>query len=167
MKVREVMRKKIYTITPNSTLGQAVEKMLKNVISGLVVIDENNNVVGIVSEKDVYRTLYPSYEEFNSSPGAYLDFAAQEKEIESKSGILVKDFMTTNVIKASADDLVMRIGSIMLAKNIHRFPVIDNNNQLIGVVTRGDIFRQLFKKYLKSETLIKKIWQKRKKSGSK
>ncbi|OGY46656.1 MAG: hypothetical protein A3J65_03535 [Candidatus Buchananbacteria bacterium RIFCSPHIGHO2_02_FULL_45_11b] len=167
MKIKDVMRKKIYTVSPEATLKEAVAELLKYEISGLIVVNEKNEVLGVVSEKDVYRTLYPTYEEFYNNPEIYIDFDVAEKEINHKAEILVKDFMTTNVVKVSPDEPVMKVGSLMLTRNIHRFPVVDENGQLVGVVSRGHIFRSLFKKYLKPEPLLKKLWLKSKKSGTK
>lgn len=149
MQIKQVMYKKIYTVFPKATLKEAMKLMIKKKISGLVVINENKGLVGIISEKDIYRTLYPSYSEFYASPVLFTDFEAQEKEIKNKLTGDVESVMTRNVITVLPDDNVMKVGAIMLAKNIHRIPVLDQKDRLVGVVTRGCIYKTLFKKYLK------------------
>jgi len=60
---------------------------------------------------------------------------------------LVKDFMTTDVITAHPDDPVLKIGALMLARGIHRIPVV-KNAKLVGVVTRRRIYGNILKKHL-------------------
>lgn len=142
------MRKKAYTISPDTTLREVVRILVKKDISGVVVVDENKKVIGIVSEKDVYRTIYPSYSEFYNSPEIFTDYKKQEDEIKSKGEILAKDFMTTNVLTVDPKEAVMKVGATMLARNIHRLPVVDEQGKLVGIITRGRIYHSLFKKKL-------------------
>ncbi|OGY45870.1 MAG: hypothetical protein A2731_01990 [Candidatus Buchananbacteria bacterium RIFCSPHIGHO2_01_FULL_39_8] len=148
MKVRDVMKKEVYTVHPESTLKEVVMMLLKYQVSGLIVIDDNKKVTGVVSEKDIYRILYPSYSDFYDSPAIYTDFKKQEEEIKNKSNIVVSEFMTKDVISTGPDEYIMKVGAIMLAHNIHRLPVINKQGKLVGVITRGLIYHNLFKKKL-------------------
>ncbi|MFA6410610.1 MAG: CBS domain-containing protein [Candidatus Buchananbacteria bacterium] len=148
MKIRQVMYKKIYTISQEKTLRQAMALMIKKQASGLVVIDSQDKLLGIISEKDIYKSFYPSYNDFYESPTIFTDYEAQEKDIKYKLDKTVGEIMTKDVISVSPDDYVMKVGAIMMAKNIHRIPVV-LDDKLIGVVTRGCIYKTLFKKYLK------------------
>jgi len=147
MKIRDVMKKEVYTVGSAATLKEVVALLLKRQVSGLIVIDQKGTVVGVVSEKDVYRMLYPSYREFYESPELFTDFKQQEEAIKDKSDISVAEFMTTDVIFADPDEYVMKVGAIMLARNIHRLPVVNKSGKLVGVVSRGQIYHTLFKKH--------------------
>ena len=142
------MRKGVYTIYPEATLKEAVVMLLKYEISGLIVVNKENEVIGVISEKDIYRLIYPSYRDFYETPELFINFAEMEKEIGKKDQVPVKDFMTSDVIKTIPDEYVMKVGAIMLAKQIHRLPVVDKRGRLVGVITRGSIYRNLFKKQL-------------------
>lgn len=148
MRVVDVMKTTIYTVSPDATLQDAVKLLLKHQTSGLVVV-ESSRVVGILSEKDIYRVFYPSYQEYYAAPESFTDFQQQEHEIASRSQLFVREVMTTNVLTVGPNEFVMKVGSIMLARNIHRLPVIDAEGQLVGVVTRGCIYRALFRQELK------------------
>ncbi len=149
MTIKQVMYKNVYTILPEADLKAAMKLMIKKKTSGLVVVDQDKNILGILSEKDIYRSFYPSYNDFYNNPELFTDFESQEKEIKNKLLNQVKSVMTTPVISVKPTDQVMKVGAIMLAKNIHRIPVVNEKERLVGVVTRGCIYKTLFKKYLK------------------
>ncbi len=146
MQIQELMKKEIFTILPDATLREAISALLEHDISGLIVVNDTNEVIGILSEKDIYRALYPTYQELFSNPEIYFSFENQEKEIESRANVLVKDVMTTDVIKVNSHEYVMKVGALMLAKNIHRLPVVDEKGKLVGIISRGSIYRNLFRK---------------------
>ncbi|MFA6254627.1 MAG: CBS domain-containing protein [Patescibacteria group bacterium] len=149
MQIKQVMYKKVHTILPSADLKTAMKLMIKKKISGLVVVDKDKNLLGILSEKDIYRSFYPSYSDFYSNPESFTDFESQEQDIKNKLLNQVQSVMTTPAISVKPTEQVMKIGAIMLAKNIHRIPVVDEKERLVGVVTRGCIYKTLFKKYLK------------------
>lgn len=144
MKVQEIMKKQVYSIDPNSTLKEAVSLLIKYNVSGLVVIDDKK-IIGIVSEKDIYRAFYPNYDEFYQSPEYFTDFEEREEEIVDKFFLKVNEIMSKNIIFIGPEEKVMKAGAIMLAKNIHRLPVIDNSGKLVGIVSRRDIYLKLLK----------------------
>ncbi len=98
MKVREVMKPEVLAISPNNTYEDASRLMLHHKISGLPVVDDNRKVVGIISEKDLFRALYPSYAEFLSNPTSYHHREEQENEIESLRYTSISQIMTKNVV---------------------------------------------------------------------
>lgn len=150
MKIKKVMKTEIHAIGPEATLKEAVAKLFEYNISGLIVVDQQNKPVGVVSEKDIYKTLYPSYNDFYNHPESFTKTEKQEKVIQENADLPVKNFMTSEVIKVRPDDPVMKVGALMLAHNIHRLPVVDDDGNLVGVVSRGSIYRNLFRKYLNS-----------------
>lgn len=143
------MKKDVYTIYPDATLRDAAEMLLQYKISGLIVVDKKGTVVGVLSEKDIYRALYPSYRDFYEHPELFTDFKKQEEDIHESFHTPVKDIMSKEVISIDPEDYIMKVGAIMLARNIHRIPVIDKNGKLVGVISRGHIYRTLFKKQLR------------------
>lgn len=149
MKVSEIMQKRLITLREDVNLKKAAKILVQHRISGAPVLDEKGNIVGIISEKDIFKKLYPDYKEFYSSPEFFVDFEELEKRVKDISHIKVGDIMIRKVITVSPQTPIMRVGSIMLARGIHRIPVVDKEGKLIGIVSRRDIFKNIFKKYLK------------------
>lgn len=105
--------------TPGQPLSAAASKLDK--VSGLAVVDENNVVVGVISIKDINRL----------------------KKTNTPMSQPVEKHMSSPPIVVREKARVAEAASLMLAKNIHRLPVVDSEGKLIGIVSRTDIFRPL------------------------
>lgn len=57
VKMADIMTKNPVTVTPETTIGEAAEKMLTHMISGLPVLDDQNDLVGIITESDIFRLV--------------------------------------------------------------------------------------------------------------
>ena len=68
MKVRDLMKKDFITLNPQNTYEEVVALLYNNNLNGAPVINENNELVGYVSEKDLFRILYPYYKSFYEHP---------------------------------------------------------------------------------------------------
>lgn len=63
LKVEEIMTPRPFTVVADATLGEAAEMMLENKISGLPVVDESNQLVGIITESDIFRKVVRDWRE--------------------------------------------------------------------------------------------------------
>lgn len=144
MKVKEIMKTDIIKIKKGTSLKEAAKILSENKISGAPVIDEKNRLIGIISEKDIFRALYPDYQEFYLATGLRVDTQKIEEGINEAAQLKVEDVMIRDVISVSPDTPLVKIGALMLAKNIHRVMVLEKN-QPCGIVTRRDIYKAIFK----------------------
>jgi CBS domain-containing protein len=147
MKVKEIMIQKVIKIKKGMTLKETASILCRNKISGAPVIDENDKLIGIISEKDLFKVLYPSYREFFTHPEAWTDPEKIEERVKDVSTMKVEKLMTQGVTTVSPETPVVQIGAIMLAEGIHRVPVIDQG-KIVGIVDREDIFHRILKKEL-------------------
>lgn len=149
MKIREVMSKKIIKTTQTATLFEAAKLLFKHQISGILVTDSADNLVGILSEKDLYRALYPSYSEFYEDPSSVLNYGKDSEDLVKKAkDQTVGDIMSTTLVTVSENDLAIKAGAIMLAKIINRLPVVNDRGKLVGIISRRDIYQKIFQKGL-------------------
>lgn len=146
MLVRDVMKTKFKTISPQTTYEEAARLMSGGRVSGLFVVDQDK-IVGVVSEKDLFKLIYPRYGEFAQQPEEWLDQEHQEAEIESTKNRPVSEFMTKAVLTIESKSAVMRAGGIMLSHGIHMLPVVDQG-KFIGIVTREEIYGALLAHHL-------------------
>ncbi len=135
-----------YTIHADSKLKDVVKYFINKKVTGSIVINSQKDIVGILSDKDIYRGLYPSYVDFTTNPELYTDFEKQESRVKEMGDTPIKNLMTKKVITTKPEDNVMKVGALMLARNVHRFPVVDDKGRLIGTISRGHIYRSLFRK---------------------
>jgi CBS domain-containing protein len=126
----EVMREPI-TVSPGDRVSHARRIMLDNDIGRLPIV-ENNDVVGIITEKDVARAM--------------MNFRAlvpDNQQDERIRNLIVGDIMTRNVISVRTNTPIMEVISILLKENIGGVPVLNLKDELVGIVSRRGIIRHL------------------------
>lgn len=146
MLVKDVMKKMVVSVEPEMTCRDAAEVLLQHKISGAPVIDEQERLVGVISEKDLFRAIYPTQAEFAEAEGAYLDFEKLEQEARGAGDKKVSEVMSTRLITATPDTPILKIGAQMIATGVHRVPVVESG-KVVGMVSRRDIYSTILKNY--------------------
>ena len=151
MLVKDVMSKNVITISPEESISNAIDKMAKNNISGLIVV-EDEKVVGVISESDVLKIFKSEFPELKLSSNISLSIFSLIKsgikiirEIKKIGKLKVKDLMSKKVFFVKPEDTILEAARIMSKKDVRRLPVIDENGKLVGVISRTDILRALVK----------------------
>lgn len=121
---RDIMVKKTVAINDESSIFELSEKLTKNNVSGMPVVDKDDNLIGFVSGREVIATL--------ASP----DF--REKK--------VKDIMVKKVITVGINAPIEEISKIFTEKTIHSLPVL-NGNKVAGVILRKAVIDKLLEHY--------------------
>lgn len=147
MKVKQVMSKRVVTVSPETTFKEIGDlifgKAFQHKFSSVPVIDKNKKLLGIVTEKDLLRRLYPNQEELIEDFFRASNFSNMEERIHDVEKLTAQNIMGRHPITTSPETLLMRAGSIMLTENKRRLPVVDKNGKLVGVISQGDIFRTI------------------------
>jgi CBS domain-containing protein len=144
MKVKDVMEPNPITIPVSATYEEVAKILYTHGISGAPVIDENGELIGMVSEKDLFRILYPYYRSYYETPVSYTDMEDRENKLEEVKDKKVDVYMTKILVTIEPDAPVMRAGAIMLAKQIHRLPVVENG-KMVGIISRRLIYRTILR----------------------
>lgn len=140
MLVRDVMTKKVLTLSPSDSFSKAVKFLLKNKITGSPVVNTKGKIIGIISEKDLFHKLFPSEKKFYQDLEYYMNFENLEKEAVRVSRLKVRNLMSRRVIFVHPDDHILKACSLLLLNNIRRLPVIDRG-QIVGIVTTNNIYK--------------------------
>lgn len=123
MKVKDILKvkgSKVYTISENSTLMAATAKFFSNKIGTLVAINDNDEIVGIVSPNDILKAIHE---------GCTTENCALQK---------VSQVMTRNIICASEEDTIDYIQAVMTENRVRHIPIMDKK-ELKGIVSIGDV----------------------------
>ena len=145
MKVKEIMERNVTHISPEMSVQEALELLQKMQISGLPVIDNNNKLVGMFTEKEVLSAILPSYIEtvgrfvYQDNPKAVKQKIANFRNIE------VKKLMRSQVVTIDEDTNLYEVARIMLTQKIRRIPVLNKEKAIVGIVSRGDIMKAILK----------------------
>jgi len=145
--VQNFMTANPVTVKPLDSVETVLKLLEEQHISGLPVVNDNNEVVGVVSETDLLfkeRPIrMPLYLTFLGSV-IYLESLDKfEQQLKKSLGMLVQDVMTPEPINISVDAPISEAASLMLDKQVNRLPVVDQDNKLIGILTRSDLMRVL------------------------
>jgi CBS domain-containing protein/mannitol/fructose-specific phosphotransferase system IIA component (Ntr-type) len=131
--VRDIMVHGTASVTPATTVRDAVDLMVRQRLRALPVVGEKQEVLGIISEWDIMRGLLPQ-----------IPRAGQDTAPDASSRMLrVKDIMTRSVLCISEELGLEEAANMMINKDVEQFPVT-SEGKLTGFLTRGDIIRKLF-----------------------
>lgn len=149
MKVKDIMSTNVLTVSKDTSVEEIAGILVKNNISGVPVVDEENRVIGIVTEKDLlYKDIKPRFPAMVEILGGMM-FLSGVKEYNTELKKLVatkaEELMTKRVITIDPDSTIEKAAGIMVNKNINRIPVVDEDNHLLGIISRADIIRYMAK----------------------
>jgi CBS domain-containing protein len=143
MLVRDVMTKNVLSITKYESIMEVANVLTEKNISGLPVVDKEHKVIGIITQADILSMVGVSREHTFKD---LLKYMLGERLPERRIGDLVGDIMTSPALTIRPDANIAEAVKIMDEKRIRRLTVVDENNLLIGILTRADILKAVIKK---------------------
>lgn len=137
--VVDYMQKDVHTIPEHSSLKDAVRVMLKEHTNGLVVVDSNHHVVGMLSSWDIIQYIVPDYLEKDKHLASFEsgDFFAQR--IEQLANDPIEKFSTKQVHATKMSHTLMEAATLLSEFNIRQLPVTDDTGKLVGYLNRTDM----------------------------
>lgn len=139
---REIMSSPVVTVRRETSVRQIVELMLRNRISGLPVVDDDQRVLGIVTETDLLEK-----EDRPLPAPPILAWHARSLRLErvlgrhrKATGTVARDIMTENIITATEEATVQELAHLMLRHGINRILIL-REGRLAGIVTRADVLK--------------------------
>lgn len=125
LKVKDYMTLQAVTFTPEMSLTAALNKVMRSDHLGGPVIDENEKVIGFLSEQDLLERLIKS------------SYFCQDTHI-------VRDCMHVGVLSVSPEMSIIELADMMKVGKPKVYPVVDNG-KLVGIITRRDVLRAIGK----------------------
>jgi CBS domain-containing protein len=130
MQAREAMTHPVVTVTTSTSLPEASRLLCAHGFTALPVVDDDDALVGIVTEADLIRDRIPP------DPRVH----GRHPHVRSSGPLLVQDVMTTPVESLTAGADVADAARIMINERIRCLPIIDGDG-LVGILTRRDLLR--------------------------
>ncbi len=143
MLVHEVMSTGLVTAKKTDTVRSVVIKMMNRQCGAIPVVEGDNQLVGMVTLRDVLLPLYPNYGDYIHDNVHSRNFVEMEDGYSEALGEKVEEIMSQNPLTVAPHDPVLEAASYMGLKNFRRMPVVDNGT-LVGMLSIGDINRGLF-----------------------
>lgn len=135
--VRDVMSAHPVSVRKTASFKEIAARLRELGVSGFPVVDDDGNVIGVVSEADllVKEALEGGHHGVRGLIGA----AAHPRERHKAGGVTAGDLMTSPAVTVSPDDAVEHAARLMYARGLKRLPVVDGFGRLAGIVTRTDV----------------------------
>lgn len=130
MNVYQRMTKNPVVISPKLTVSKAYQMMIESGYSQLPVVNSDNKLVGLITDELVEKITPDG----TSSLSDY-----EINHLLSKTKI--EDIMLTGILSINQSDYIEKAALVMKEQRLRSLPVVDNENNLVGIVTRTDIFK--------------------------
>ena len=141
----QIMTREVQTIPASATLEEAARLLIERDITGAPVVDEDGNVVGIVSESDLMSEA--KREAALPHIAAFGFFLAKEEALQriyhGGRTLPVEGLMSRDVVTVTEEMPVQEVADLLVRRKINRVPVL-RDGKLVGIITREDVLRGLF-----------------------
>src|SRR5699024_1373526 len=151
MRIEEIMIRVVFTVSDEATVRDAIKVFIDNGISGVPIVNDQNEIRGFISDGDIMRNVGRQKEVFldslynmsvmESEKGNYEDRVAEVLDMNVR--MIGKKRVNTVQYDKSVEDVAAILGK----KRIKKLP-IEKNGKLVGIISRGDIVRETFKTFL-------------------
>lgn len=144
--VRDVMTTEVVTFRPGDKVSDAVATLVERSIGGAPVIDDQRQVVGILSDDDLIvqesqlhlPTVFALLNEVGMWPASVHRF---EQELHKAIGLTVEEVMTKRVVTCEPEDTIEDAATLLHERHLRRLPVVAKDGTLVGILARGDVLR--------------------------
>ncbi|MGD8208494.1 MAG: CBS domain-containing protein [Desulfobacterales bacterium] len=146
LKVKDIMTREVKTVSPETEIAQAAKLLLTERINGVPVVNKSNEVVGILCQSDLIaqQKSIPIPSLFTLLDG-YIPLtllSRLDKEVEKIAATKVNHAMTPDPTTVNSDTDIDKVAALMVEKNYHTLPVVDNG-KLVGIVGKEDVLKTL------------------------
>jgi CBS domain-containing protein len=146
LKAKDIMTKNVRTVGTSTTVEDLARVLVEHKISGTPVVNEQEDLIGIVTENDLIRknkkfhipTIVRLFDAFIMLESK----SSIEQEIKEMAAVTVEDIYRKEVLTVSEDTPVDEIATIMSERNIHLVPVVEGR-KLKGIIGKIDIIKGL------------------------
>jgi CBS domain-containing protein len=143
MKAQDVMVHEVLTVKPDDDVTDAIKLLAEHDISALPVLDDDGDLVGILSEADLLPRAEDDEHRHPWRMEALMPASKLAQEFAKAHGKKVGEVMSTDVVTASEDTPVSEIAALLERHRIKRVPIVDNGGKVVGIVSRSNLIQAL------------------------
>jgi mannitol/fructose-specific phosphotransferase system IIA component (Ntr-type)/CBS domain-containing protein len=144
LSVRDVMRYKVASVTPDDTLKDVANAMFRYRLSALAVVDHSNRLVGVINDRDLIKAALPDYKSLISNLNYSIDVEPFEELLKQEDKIKVSQLYREDYETTTPDTRIVEVAAMMIFKDVKRVFVIEEGN-LVGVLLRKDIVNMIIR----------------------
>ncbi len=142
VRVRDAMSRNVKTVGPDTPISKVVELLWREGVKAVPVVNDARHAVGIITGGDLLTRggldLRLSLKQVLTAD----ELAVQLHKLE-QSGKRAADIMTSDVVTVDGKTLLADVAALMATRHIKRMPVVDDQEQVIGIISRIDVLQQI------------------------
>jgi len=143
VKAHDVMVRDVVTVKPDTPVADVVDLLIEHDISALPVVDDEGNVIGIISESDLMRREELGTEKHRPRwIEAMTPASTLAREFAKSHGRRVGEIMSREVVSATEDMSLAEIAALLEKHRIKRVPIL-RDRKLVGIVSRSNLIQAL------------------------
>ena len=142
--VKDVMRHRVATVTPDDTLKEVANKMFRFRLSTLAVVDKSNRLLGLINDRDLIKAALPDYKALISNLNYSMDVEPFEELLKKEDKIMVSQLYRDDFEVTSPDTRIVEVAAMMIFKDV-RSVFVTHDEKLVGVLLRKDIVNMVIR----------------------
>ena len=131
--VKDIMTTRVIWVRKDATFREMAAALRKHRVSAFPVLDDDDKVIGVVSEADMLTK-----EALDGEPGVISGLLHRRDQAKAR-GVTAGDLMTTAVVAVRPDDTIEHAAKLMYDRRVKRLPVTDADGHLLGIISRADV----------------------------
>lgn len=139
MKVKDVMQTDVVYVSSDTPLVEVARLIFEHRINGIAVC-EGKKLIGMITEQDIMSQFFPTMQEYAQDYVHARDFEEMEEKAKEILSYPASRIMSKKPETITKDEPLLKAQSLMQVHEIGRLPVVDENGNLTGIVSKGDIF---------------------------
>jgi CBS domain-containing protein len=131
--VQEIMTTRVIWVKKDATFREMAAALREHRVSAFPVVDDDQKVIGVVSEADLLTK-----EALDDEPGVISGILHRRDQAKAR-GVTAGDLMTTAVVAVRPEDTIEHAAKLMYDRGVKRLPVTDESGRLVGIISRADV----------------------------
>lgn len=146
MKVKDFMIKDVISVRPDVTIKEVMKTFVDKKIGGLPIVNDEGILKGIITDGDILRAIKPIdrhiQDYFNLI--TYIEEQNMESRLSELAELpILRIAKTRSIVTVSPEDDMKQVVVILAKHHFKKLPVIDKGNKVVGVISRGDVIRNI------------------------
>jgi CBS domain-containing protein len=143
MKVREIMTRDLTSCEKDISVRELIFILDSAGIPNIPIVDEEEKVIGYISEKDLIKAALPGYFEMLHTTSFIPDLNQISKKLTQIADDPIEKYMQHDVLVVTEDDDDLQAADLIIRKGVKSLPVVDSEGRLMGKVKRIDLLQHL------------------------
>jgi len=152
MKVKDFMITNVITVVPEMTIKDVMKLFVEKKIGGVPIVDIDGKLTGVVTDGDILRAIKPIDSLIQNYFTYSMYFEGRDLEhglIDVGDRSIMNIAKTKGIVTVTPEDEMNNVVLLLSKHHFKKLPVVDKVNRVVGVISRGDVIRNIQKSILK------------------